>query len=73
MIGQMLFLDLETNLKGDGISKAGLCIESLGGGMAWSWQDAQPKTLLQARLDDALFAAKAMLMENYASVQNTLM
>jgi len=64
MIGQMLFLDLETNLKGDGISKAGLCIESLGGGMAWLWQEAQPNTLLQARLDDALFAAKAIAGHN---------
>ena len=34
MIERMLFLDLETNLKGDSVSKAGLCIESLGGGMA---------------------------------------
>lgn len=64
MIGQMLFLDLETNLKGDEIAKAGLCIESLGGGMAWLWQEAQPNTLLQARLDDALFAAKAIAGHN---------
>lgn len=34
MTERMLFLDLETNLKGDCISKAGLCMESLDGGMA---------------------------------------
>ena len=64
MIERMLFLDLETNLKGDCISKAGLCIESLNGGMAWLWGEAQPKHLLQARLDDALFGAVAISGHN---------
>ncbi len=64
MIERMLFLDLETNLKGDCISKAGLCIESLNGGMAWLWGESQPKPLLQGRLDDALFGAVAISGHN---------
>ena len=64
MIERMLFLDLETNLKGDCISKAGLCIESLNGGTAWSWEEAQRKELLQSRLDDGLFEATAISGHN---------
>ena len=64
MIERMLFLDLETNLKKDCISKAGLCIESLNGGTAWSWTEAQPEPLLQSRLDDALFVAAAISGHN---------
>ena len=64
MIERVLFLDLETNLKGNCISKAGLCIESLNGGTAWSWTEAQPKPLLQSRLDDALFVAAAISGHN---------
>jgi len=64
MIERMLFLDLETNLKGDCVSKAGLCIESLGGGLAWSWTEAQPKSWLNERLDDALFEAAALSGHN---------
>ena len=64
MIERMLFLDLETNLKGDCMSKAGLCIESLNGGTAWSWAEAQSKHLLHERLDDALFKAVAISGHN---------
>jgi ATP-dependent DNA helicase RecQ len=64
MIERTLFMDLETNLKGDCLSKAGLCIEALNGGTAWSWVEAQPKPLLQARLDDALFGAVAISGHN---------
>ena len=34
MTERMLFLDLEANLKGNCISKAGLCMESMDEGMA---------------------------------------
>ena len=64
MLARTLFLDLETNLKGNVFAKVGMCIESLGGGMAWLWQDAQPQSLLHARLDDALFAASAIAGHN---------
>ena len=64
MIERMLFLDLETNLKGDSVSKAGLCIESLGGGLAWPWTDASSRRRLQERLDDALFEAAAVAGHN---------
>ncbi len=64
MTERMLFLDLETHREGDGISKAGLCIESLDGGMAWLWEAAQPKRLLETRLDDALFGAEAISGHN---------
>ncbi len=64
MIERMLFLDLETNRKGDCLSKAGLCIESLGGGMAWQWTAANDHRLLQERLDDTLFGAVAISGHN---------
>ena len=64
MIERTLFLDLETNLKRDSISKAGVCIESLDGGTAWSWHEKQPKEQLRARLDDALFGAAALAGHN---------
>ena len=60
MIDRMLFLDLETDPRGDRLSKVGLCIESMNGGMAWAWTEAQPKVWLNARLDDALFGAVAI-------------
>ncbi|HPR69817.1 MAG TPA: hypothetical protein PLJ99_11060, partial [Kiritimatiellia bacterium] len=64
MIARTLFLDLETDLKGEMISKAGLCMESLNGGMAWSWEKAQPKRRLEERLDAALFGAAAIAGHN---------
>ncbi|NCC93932.1 MAG: hypothetical protein EOM10_11720, partial [Opitutae bacterium] len=46
------------------ISKAGLCMESLNGGMAWLWEKAQPKRRLEERLDAALFGAAAIAGHN---------
>ena len=64
MIERMLFLDLETDLKGTQISKAGMCIETLHGGTAWSWREAQPKQIFHDRLDEALFQAAAIAGHN---------
>ena len=64
MIARTLFLDLETDLKGEVISKAGLCMESLNGGMAWLWEKAQAKRRLEERLDAALFGAAAIAGHN---------
>ena len=64
MIERTLFLDLETDKKKERISKAGYCIESLNGGTAWSWVEAQPRQLLHERLDNALFKAVAISGHN---------
>jgi ATP-dependent DNA helicase RecQ len=64
MIARTLFLDLETDLKGAHISKAGMCIESLNGGTAWSWKEAQPQPWLCDRLDEVLFQAVAIAGHN---------
>ena len=64
MIERMLFLDLETDLKGVRISKAGMCMESLHGGTAWLWGNVQPKQALHDRLDEALFQAEAIAGHN---------
>ena len=64
MMDRTLFLDLETDRKGEVISKAGLCMESLNGGMAWLWEKAQPKRRLEERLDAALFGAAAIAGHN---------
>ncbi len=64
MIARTLFLDLETDLKGEVISKAGMCMESLNGGMAWSWEKAQPKRWLEERLGGALLEAAAIAGHN---------
>ena len=64
MIARTLFLDLETNLKGDCLAKAGFCLEALNGGTDWSWTAEQPPALLQARLDEALSGAAAIAGHN---------
>ena len=64
MIERTLFLDLETHLKGDGVSKAGMYIESLDGGMAWSWQAPQPRKWLEERLARAAGGAAAVAGHN---------
>ena len=64
MIARTLFLDLETDRRAAHLYKAGLCIESLNGGTAWSWADPASPQLLRGRLDDALFEAVAISGHN---------
>ncbi|MDY0144565.1 MAG: RecQ family ATP-dependent DNA helicase [Kiritimatiellia bacterium] len=64
MIKRTLFLDLETDRAAKVVFKAGLCSESRDGGMAWSWEKAQPVRWLEARLDNALFGAAAIAGHN---------